>query len=66
MDRGRNYQLSVFLKVIYVPFLVVNLISLGLLTQVDGNYFMLFYVLTTVYVLKAAAEAREKAVWRGA
>ncbi|MDR2025406.1 MAG: glycosyltransferase family 39 protein [Hungatella sp.] len=65
VDRGRNYQLSVFLKVIYVPFLVVNLISLGLLTQVDGNYFMLFYVLTTVYVLKAAAEAREKAVWRG-
>lgn len=65
VDRGKNCQLSVFLKVIYVPFLVVNLISLGMLTQVDGNYFMLFYVLTAVYVLKAAAEAREKVVWRG-
>ncbi|MBW4846819.1 MAG: glycosyltransferase family 39 protein [Lachnospiraceae bacterium] len=65
VDRGKSCQLSVFLKVIYVPFLVVNLISLGMLTQVDGNYFMLFYVLTAVYVLKAAAEAREKSVWRG-
>ncbi len=65
VDRGKKSQLSVFLKVIYVPFLAVNLISLGMLTQVDGNYFMLFYVLTAVYVLKAAAEAREKVVWRG-
>ena len=65
VDRGKKSQLSVFLKVIYVPFLVVNLISLGMLTQVDGNYFMLFYVLTAVYVLKAAVETGEKTVWRG-
>lgn len=65
VDRGKKCLLSGFLKVIYVPFLAVNLISLGMLTQVDGNYFMLFYVLTAVYVLKTAAEARDKAVWRG-
>lgn len=65
VDRGKKSQLSVFLKVIYIPFLVVNLISLGMLTQVDGNYFMLFYVLTAVYVLKAAVETGEKTVWRG-
>ncbi|MDR7815010.1 sodium:solute symporter [Lacrimispora sp.] len=65
VDRGKKSQLSVFLKVIYVPFLVVNLVSLGMLTQVDGNYFMLFYVLTAVYVLKAAVETGEKTVWRG-
>lgn len=65
VDREKNSQLSVFLKVIYVPFLMVNFISLAMLTQVDGNYFMLLYVLTTVYVLKEAAEARESAVWRG-
>ncbi len=65
VDRGKKSQLSVFLKVVYVPFLVVNLISLGMLTQVDGNYFMLFYVLTAVYVLKAAVETGEKTVWRG-
>ena len=46
-------------------FLAVNLISLAMLTQVDGNYFMLLYVLTAVYVLKTAAEAREKTLWRG-
>ncbi|GLC82481.1 glycosyltransferase family protein [Lacrimispora brassicae] len=65
VDKGKNSQLSSFLKVIYVPFLAVNLISLAMLTQVDGNYFMLLYVLTAVYVLKAAAEAREKTLWRG-
>ena len=36
-----------------------------MLTQVDGNYFMLLYVLTSVYVLKTAAEAGEKTLWRG-
>ncbi len=65
VDRGKNSPPSVFLKVIYVPFLVVNLISLGMLTQVDGNYFMLFYVLTAVYVLKTAVETGEKTIWRG-
>lgn len=66
VDRGEKHELSVLLGLIYVPFLIVNLISLAMLTQVDGNYFMLLYVLTTVYVLKAAAEAGERAVWRGA
>ncbi|WP_024293377.1 glycosyltransferase family 39 protein [Lacrimispora indolis] len=65
VDRGKNCQLSAFLKVIYVPFLIVNLISFAMLTQVDGNYFMLLYVLTAVAVLKAASEAREKTLWRG-
>ena len=65
VDRGKNCQLSAFLKVVYVPFLVVNLISLAMLTQVDGNYFMLLYVLTAVCVLKDAAEVREKSLWRG-
>ncbi|MEY8354078.1 sodium:solute symporter [Lachnospiraceae bacterium 54-53] len=66
VDRGEKQELSVFLGVVYVPFLAVNLLSLAMLTQVDGNYFMLLYVLTSVYVLKGAAEAREKALWRGA
>jgi hypothetical protein len=66
VDRGKNSQPSVFLKVIYVPFLAVNLISMAMLTQVDGNYFMLLYVLTSIYVLKTTAEAKEKALWRGA
>ena len=65
VDKGKNNQLSAFLNVIYVPFLVVNLISFAMLTQVDGNYFMLLYVLTSVYVLKTAAEAGEKTLWRG-
>ncbi len=65
VDRGDDQNLSGFFGIIYIPFLIVNLIGLAMLTQVDGNYFMLLYVLTAVYVLKAAAELREKAVWRG-
>lgn len=65
VDRGEKHDLSLFLGIVYVPFLIVNLIGLAMLTQVDGNYFMLLYVLTAVYVLKAAAGAKEMAVWRG-
>ena len=64
VDRGEEKTLSLFLKTIYVPFLAVNIISLVMLPQVDGNYFMLLYVLTGVCVLKAAARAREKTLWR--
>lgn len=66
VDRGEKKDLSLFLKTIYIPFLAVNFISLVMLTQVDGNYFMLLYVLTAVSVLKAAAQAGEKTLWRGA
>lgn len=64
-ENGGN-QLSLFLNVIYLPFLLVNLISLSMLTQVDGNYFMLFYALTTVWVMKRAAIVPDQAVWRAA
>ena len=66
VDRREKKELSLFLRTIYIPFLAVNFISLVMLTQVDGNYFMLLYVLTAVCVLKAAAQAGEKSLWRGA
>ena len=66
VDRGEKKELSLFLRTIYLPFLAVNFISLVMLTQVDGNYFMLLYVLTAVCVLKAVAQAGEKSLWRGA
>lgn len=66
VDKGRKGGPSSFFNILYVPFLAVNLVSLFMLTQVDGNYFMLLYVLTGVYVLKEAALRREKALWRGA
>lgn len=65
VDKRKKQSLSVFLGMIYIPFLIVNVMSLAMLTQVDGNYFMLFYVLTTVFVLASAAKNSEKAVWRG-
>lgn len=66
VDRGKKKELSLFLRTIYIPFLAVNFIGLIMLNQVDGNYFMLLYVLTAVCVLKAAAQAGEKTLWRGA
>ncbi len=66
VDRASNRSLSVLLTVMYIPFLLVNLISLVMLHQVDGNYFMLLYVLTAVYVLKSVSDTGEKAVWRAA
>ncbi len=41
---------SRYLHTVFLPFLACNVLSLVLLVQVDGNYFMLFYVLLTVYV----------------
>lgn len=52
VDKGQQGELYLLFKVIYLPFLAVNLISLVMLTQVDGNYFMLLYVLTGIFVLK--------------
>lgn len=65
-SKNSENQLSLFLNVIYVPFLLVNLISLSMLTQVDGNYFMLLYILTAVWAMKRAFIAGDQAVWRAA
>ena len=38
--------------VIFWPFLAVNLISLVMLYQVDGNYFILFYAVLVISALR--------------
>ena len=57
---GKNEKkktlLSLLLPVLYFPFLFGNLLSLLLLAQIDGNYFMLLYVLTGLCALKAVGE----------
>lgn len=54
--------LSQYLTVIYFPFLAVNIISLAMLTQVDGNYFMLLYVLTGVYAFHILARVKDRGI----
>ncbi len=56
--RGER-QLDVCLNMVFLPFLACSLISLALLTQVDGNYFMLFYVLCTVYVFRSVSRIKQ-------
>ncbi len=50
--------------IVYFPFLIVNLISLICLYQVDGNYFMLLYVLTGIFSFCLIARLAGQAVRR--
>lgn len=56
-----------YLHVMCIPFFACSVISLILLTQVDGNYFMLFYVLLTVYVFRLinrlTGEKLQRGIW---
>lgn len=45
-------RLDGYLHTVFWPFFVCCAVSLALLNQVDGNYFMLFYVLFAVYVFR--------------
>ena len=60
----RRFYVS-YLKTVYIPFLIVNLVSLFMLSQVDGNYFMLLYLLTVVYVLRLADRLTARGLRRG-
>lgn len=48
----REHQLDGCLTTIFLPLLVCCLISLTMLYQVDGNYFMLFYVLSVLFAFR--------------
>ena len=50
--------------IVYFPFLIVNLIGLFSLFQVDGNYFMLLYVLTGIFSFRLIARLSGRAVRR--
>lgn len=64
-DNESERRLSSWLFVVFLPFLVVCTISLFLLVQVDGNYFMLLYVLTALVVFCEAARLTDRKMKRG-
>ena len=51
--------------VIFWPFLAVNLVSLVMLYQVDGNYFMLLYSMILLAVCRALPEFLRTGFYRG-
>lgn len=51
-----------WLAVTVLPFAAGNVMSLMLLTQVDGNYFMLFYTLLAVCGLRRTSRMKKKTV----
>ncbi len=55
-------QVSRYLTVVFLPFLACNVISFIMLTQVDGNYFMLLHVLQAMYVFHLVSRLEKKKV----
>lgn len=56
--------LSRYTVTVMIPFLFVNLISLIMLWQVDGNYFMLAYALTVIFGCRLISRLYEKRLHR--
>lgn len=50
----KEKRLDTYLNTIFLPFSACCFASLILLYQVDGNYFMLFYVLCVLYIFRLA------------
>lgn len=61
-EKGQERQVGRYLAVVFFPFLACNVISLIMLTQVDGNYFMLLHVLQAVYVFHLVSRLEKKSV----
>ena len=65
VENDRERLLSSWLNVVFIPFLIVCVVSLYMLVQVDGNYFMLLYVLAALYVMRLVVRISDKAVRNG-
>lgn len=58
-------MLDRYLHTVFWPFAGCSTVSLLMLTQVDGNYFMLFYVLLIIYTFRLVCRLPQKAAVRG-
>ena len=65
VENDREKLLSSWLNVVFLPFLIVCVVSLYMLVQVDGNYFMLLYVLAALYVMRIVVRISDKTVRNG-
>lgn len=65
VENDRERLLSSWLNVVFLPFLAVCVVSLYMLVQVDGNYFMLLYVLAALYVMRLVVRIADKTVRNG-
>lgn len=50
-----------YLMILYLPLAFISLISVQMLWQVDGNYFMLFYSLTVILAVSAVFGSSDQA-----
>lgn len=65
VENDSERLLSSWLNVVFIPFLIVCVVSLYMLVQVDGNYFMLLYVLAALYVMRLVVRISDRAVRNG-
>lgn len=60
MERKEERDAILYLYVIFLPLTVVSVISIRLLWQVDGNYFMLFYALVVILSITELSRIEHK------
>ena len=63
--RQENTLFSGYFKTVFIPFLLVNLVSLYMLVQVDGNYFMLLYFLSAFLGFYGLSQVKSRFTRRG-
>lgn len=56
----RNRRLWLCFNLIFIPFVIVNILSLIMLYQVDGNYFMILYTLTVCKAVAVMGDITDK------
>lgn len=64
-DRTQDINLARYAHTVMIPFTIVCLVSLMLLGQIDGNYFMLFDVFLVLYGCAAISQIRGDSLKRG-
>lgn len=65
LNRKKEAAVTAYLWTVFLPLTVVCLISIRRLWQVDGNYFMLYYVMTVLLCLIMVNRCSLKRVKRG-
>lgn len=63
-EKGGGDETGAAWHVLFWPFLAVNAVSLTMLYQVDGNYFMLLYSMVILTVCRGASWISERGVCR--
>ena len=63
-DRSSGKRLSAAAAAVFLPFAATNMVSLSMLYQVDGNYFLTLYSVIILVFVKICSETKDRHVLR--